>query len=63
LTGFAKGHVVPQNLSLFSVLDNGSQRRVGWPFKADNTLTKLVKEKKLKRTSIVGGQGNQYSVA
>jgi hypothetical protein len=29
---------------------------------ADNTLTKLVKEKKLKRIPIVGGRGSQYSV-
>ena len=29
---------------------------------ADNTLTKLVKEKKLKRTPVVEGRGSQYSV-
>jgi putative NADH-flavin reductase len=32
-------------------------------YTADNTLTKLVKEKKLKRTLVVGGWGSQYSVA
>ena len=34
----------------------------GRAYTADNTLTKLVKEKKLKRTPIVGGRGSQYSV-
>ena len=35
----------------------------GRAYTADNTLTKLVKEKKLKRTPIVRGRGSQYSVA
>jgi len=34
----------------------------GRKYSADNTLTKLVKEKKLKRTPVVGGRGSQYSV-
>jgi hypothetical protein len=35
----------------------------GRAYSADNTLTKLVKEKKLKRTPIVDGRGSQYSLA
>ena len=35
----------------------------GRAYTADNTLTKLVKEKKLRRAPIMGGRGSQYSVA
>jgi hypothetical protein len=42
---------------------NQHWKKQGRSHTADNTLTKLVKEKKLKRTPIVGGRGSQYSVA
>ena len=42
---------------------NSHWKRRGRADTADNTLTKLVKEKKLRRTPIVGGRGSQYSVA
>jgi hypothetical protein len=35
----------------------------GRPFTADNTLGKLVREKKLKRTPLVGERGSRYSQA
>jgi len=42
---------------------NSHWKSRGRAYTADNTLTKLVKEKKLKRTPVVGGRGSQYSVA
>ena len=42
---------------------NSHWKSRGRAHSADNTLTKLVKEKKLKRTPVVGGRGSQYSVA
>jgi hypothetical protein len=42
---------------------NSHWKSRGRAYTADNTLTKLVKEKKLKRAPIVGGRGSRYSVA
>ena len=41
---------------------NSHWKSRGRAYTADNTLTKLVKEKKLKRTPVVEGRGSQYSV-
>jgi hypothetical protein len=42
---------------------NARWKSEGRPFTADVTLGKLVKEKKLKRTPLVGERGSRYSVA
>jgi hypothetical protein len=41
---------------------NSHWKSRGRAYTADNTLTKLVKEKKLRRTPVVGGRGSQYSL-
>jgi len=42
---------------------NTHWKGAGRPFTADVPLGKLVKEKKLKRTPLVGERGSRYSVA
>ena len=42
---------------------NASWKAKGRPFTADNTLGKLVRDKKLKRTPLVGERGSRYTVA
>jgi hypothetical protein len=42
---------------------NTHWKRAGRSFTADNTLVKLVKEKHLKRTPLVGERGSKYSLA
>ncbi|MEX0654717.1 MAG: hypothetical protein WD534_04680 [Phycisphaeraceae bacterium] len=58
VTNFVKQHGKPNAAEV-----NKHWRKEGRGGKADNTLTKLVKEGKLKRVSVKGERGGRYQVA
>ncbi|MFI5382051.1 MAG: hypothetical protein ACHRHE_22375 [Tepidisphaerales bacterium] len=46
-----------------SVEINAAWKKAGRPGNADNTLSLMVKARKLKRTKLEDGRGSRYSVA
>lgn len=58
IVAFVKQHKQPTTREI-----NAHWKGEGRPFTADVPLGKLVKEKKLKRTPLVGERGSRYSLA
>jgi hypothetical protein len=56
--GFVKEHQNPTTRDV-----NVAWAKAGRPFKADITLSKLVRERRLKRTPLVGERGSRYTMA
>ena len=55
--------VVKQKPGITSAQINAQWRKQGRAASADTTLSKLVKDKKLKRQNIKGARGSRYTVA